>query len=131
LSDALSRRGVYFDYYRYDEAGWLPPTPIFQRNRGQIKNTKVFSKCVESPRMCCQIMDGELHRCSFSNNGSRLGLIPRFDTDFVRLDEAGLADKDMRDRILALTHLTTALNACDFCPADEHGLVPAGVQLPR
>lgn len=128
LSKALLENDVYFDYYRYDLNAWLPMTPIYQRNRGLDRNTEIFKKCIANPRMCCQIMNGRLYRCSFSNNGTGSGLLPEFENDFVRLDDKNISEKELITKIRSLAGRAAPLEACDYCPADEHGLVPAGVQ---
>lgn len=131
LSNALRNNNVYFEYYRYDSEGWGQQTPIYQRNRGVDVNTKIYKECILHPRLCCQIMNGELHRCSFSNYTSNLGLIPRFEDDFVRLNESNVPDENLKAKIRAFINRDTALNACDYCPANERKLVPAGIQVPK
>jgi hypothetical protein len=131
LSNALNNHSVYFDYYRYDSDGWGKQTPIFPRNRGLDENTKIYKECIKGIYICCQIMDGELHRCSFSNNSSHLGLLPKFENDYVCLNDANYSEEKLKVQIRALINRNTALNACDFCPANEREYVPAGVQLPN
>lgn len=131
LSTACYNNNIYFDYYRYNSDGWGKQTPIYPRNRSVDDNTKIYKECITHPMLCCQIMDGELHRCSFSNNCSYLGLIPRFESDFVRLNDPNVSDESLKAKILAFVNRDTALNACDYCPVNEREYVPAGIQLPK
>lgn len=131
LSTVLYDKNVYFDYYRYDSSGWIQQSPIFPRNRSPEDNKKIFAECISHPRTCCQIMNGELHRCSFSNCGSHAGLLPRFENDFVKLNEPGLSNECLRARIGAFLNRDTAPDACDYCPSNEAKVVKAGVQLAK
>jgi len=131
LSNACYENGIYFDYYRYDENGWGKPTPVYKRHRSNNENNILFQECIKHTFLCCQIMDTKLHRCSFSNNCSYLNLLPEFEDDFVRLNNPDDSIDNLKEKIRLLTHRTTAIKACDYCPASEHKCVPAGIQLPK
>jgi len=133
LSTALDKHEIYYDYYRYDgNTEWSKQTPIYQRNRSPEKNTDFFQQCISNKFLCVQIKNGEVHRCSFSNNAGDLGLIPRFESDFVRLNN-DMTESERSQKIQKLALRKYALNACDYCPSGstERKMVPAGIQVPR
>ena len=129
LSGVLENNQIYFDYYKYDEAGWVSHEPIFKRNRNENKNNQIFKKCISGKMLCCQIMNGELHRCSFSNNASCLGLIPRFEKDFVHLDNQTYTEAVMKDKIRSFVFRNNTLRACDYCSVGCSHFVSAGIQV--
>lgn len=131
LTLALNKHNIYYDYYRYDEnTEWGKQTPIFPRERSDETNTQFFQECISNQFLCVQIKDGEVHRCSFSNNAGHLGLIPTFENDFVRLND-DVTDSERSNKILKLASRDYALKACDHCPSMERKMVAAGIQVPR
>lgn len=122
---------IFTDYYRYTtDSDWGMQHPIFERNRDSGENDRIFRNCTAHESVCCQIMDGKLHRCSFSNFTQNLGLIPFFESDCVDLEQQSDAD-NMGDRIRQLAFRQTALHACDHCPASSRGRIGAGIQVPK
>ena len=62
---------------------------------------------------------------------SHLGLIPKCETDFVRLSVPGIPEEPLISRVRRLIDRETAPHACDYCIAWMGEPIPAGVQLPR
>ena len=74
-------------------------------------------------------MNGQLHRCSFSNFTNRLKYIPDFKTDYVDMNTVPKDKLGSEIRRVALRK--APLSACDYCPGLDRDLVEAGVQIPK
>jgi hypothetical protein len=131
LSEVCRHNEIFVDYYSYQGNDWGMQTPIYPRKRGHKTNTDVFSKCVSNTMICCQIMDGKVHRCAFSNFTHKLKLIPEFAGDFVDVTKFGGACDELTEEIRSLATRKTALSACDYCPGEDRVFVPGGIQLPK
>ncbi|MBZ0105888.1 MAG: hypothetical protein K8H84_09685 [Sulfuricella denitrificans] len=132
LTDACSKNGIFVDYYNYTENNdWGMQTPIQERQRGEKENDAMFQECVSNPMICCQIMNGKVHRCTFSNFTENLGLIPTFNADSVDLTVYESGNPELVDGIRSMAYRKTALNACDYCPAKDRIFVPAGIQIAK
>ena len=128
LTDSCDRLGIYVDRYLYDEREWYAQFPVQKQNRSESENKKTFTECVADKFQCCQIMDGKIFRCSFSNFTSRLGLIPDFPSDNADL-RSDSPNKHESVRQIAMRK--EPLSACDYCLGNERPRVPAGVQTER
>lgn len=130
LTSALEANAIHYDYYRYEGTDWGKQFPIFHRQRTAKTNDEFFLECISNKFLCMQIMNGEVHRCSFSNNAGKLGFIEKFSDDYVSIDSA-LTSEQLSDEIRLLAYRKQALHACDYCPSMEREKVLAGIQLPR
>lgn len=131
VETACRNSGMFYYFYRFENVAWSRMTPIERHDRGGERNTQIYKKCIQSPKTCCIIMDGELHRCSLSCMASYLGLIPRFEGDFVRLDPPFRTPEQLRQEIRDLLDRETAPEACDYCIGWMGDPIPAGVQPSR
>jgi len=126
LTEALNRNDVYSDIlFTSSDEMWGRAPQYRPHFRPGIENDKLFQQCV-STKMCCQIMNGELHRCPLSMHGIHQGLFEKCEDDFVRLNES---DNVLTGKIRALLTRDRALSVCDYC--DPHGSIPVppAVQL--
>jgi organic radical activating enzyme len=124
------QHNVYCDIlYTNPTKMWTRPAPIRKHNRCDEDNAKIYTKCVSS-KICCQIMDGELHRCPISMHGANQGLFPKIDSDFVRLDDCNVPDDELKTKIRLFISRNLALNACDYCDPANGIEVPPAIQLP-
>jgi MoaA/NifB/PqqE/SkfB family radical SAM enzyme len=130
LTDSFDVHEIHFDYYLYEGTAWGKQFPIHPRERSRETNDDFYRKCISHKYMCMQIMDGQIHRCSFSNNASKLGFIDKFEEDFVSLND-GKSDAEISEKILKLAYRKHALEACDHCPSMEREHVLAGIQIER
>lgn len=131
VARSCTENRIYVDYYRYTtDSAWGMQHPIFERKRDPAENERIFNNCAIHPVVCCQIMDGKVHRCSFSNFTQNLGLIPYFANDCVDLERNKNAE-NIGDEIRKLVFRKTALEACDYCPASSRGRIGAGIQVPK
>lgn len=131
LAEACAGRQIFVDYYRYQGNDWGMQTPIYPRKRSPEKNAEVFTNCIANTMICCQIMNGKVHRCTFSNFTQELKLVPELPGDFVDVGKYQTGCAELTAEIRALANRKNALSACDFCPADNRNFVPAGIQLPK
>lgn len=129
LMSNCERHNVFLDYHVYTDRLWGAQFPIEKRNRSPQENNRTFRECVADKYLCCQIMNGQLHRCSFSNFTNRLNYIPDFKTDYV--DMATVPENKLSSEIRRVALREGPLNACDFCPGLDRDLVEAGVQIPK
>ena len=124
-----SRNKVFLDYHLYTDRLWGAQFPIEKRNRSPKDNVRTYRECISDVYLCCQLMDGQLHRCSFSNFTNRLGYIPNFPGDYVDLNST--PEDQLGEEIRKVALRKGPLKACDYCPGSERDSVPAGLQLPR
>ena len=129
LMSNCERHNVFLDYHVYTERLWGAQFPIGKRNRSPRENIRTFTECVADKYLCCQIMNGQLHRCSFSNFTNRLKYIPDFKTDYVDMNTVPKDKLGSEIRRVALRK--APLSACDYCPGLDRDLVEAGVQIPK
>jgi len=128
LVAACERSGVYCDKYTYVEREWFAQLAPDKQNRTELENMEIFSSCVADKYQCCQIMDGKIFRCSFSNFMNRQGYIPNFPSDYADLREISRIDKkSIRNIALRRDPLIT----CDYCHGNDRPRVSAGVQIKR
>lgn len=130
VATCCKKHNIFVDYYRYSGNDWCVLTPIYARQRDASQNNLMFQTCIKNTQICCQIMNGKVHRCSFSNFTEHLGLTPTFVDDFVNLQKHEISDLELSSQIRFLANRNTALMVCDYCPAGNHVRTPAGVQLP-
>jgi organic radical activating enzyme len=130
LIEAFRRHSIYSDIlYCSTTEMWTQSPPYIQHSRSAVDNDEIYRRCVSS-NVCCQIMNGELHRCALSMHGMHQGLFPKDGSDFVLLrqedDNANLVEEHVRNFISR----NTALTVCDYCSQDGGTLVAPAIQLP-
>ncbi len=131
VAASCAENAIFVDYYRYTaDADWGMQHPIIERKRAPAENDRIFRNCIANASICCQIMDGKLHRCSFSNFTQNLGLIPFFENDCVDLERQRNSE-NIRNEIRQLAFRKAALQACDYCPASSRGRIGAGIQVAK
>lgn len=126
---ACRRHNIYSDilYTNINKMWTMTPT-LMKHNRSAEDNSKIYQNCVSS-KICCQIMDGELHRCPFSMHASHQGLFPKFKNDFVRLDDPNVTDESLREKVRLFLTKKESLNMCDYCDPSNVIEVPPAIQL--
>jgi len=130
LFDACNKHNIYCDIlHTHPHKMWTQPAPTKEHKRSIEDNNKIYKKCVSST-VCCQLMDGELHRCSFSMHASHQNLFPKPLNDFVALNNSNTTDKKLISQIRDLLNNDQALQACDFCDPANDIEVPPAIQLP-
>lgn len=128
---ACRDHNIYCDIlYTNPSKMWTRPGPFTQHSRSLEENTDIYKKCVSS-KICCQIMDGELHRCALSMHGSHQGVFPRCEADFVRLDAPNRTNDALKAEIRSFISPGRTLTVCDYCDPSNGVEVPAAIQLPR
>ncbi|MBL4703705.1 MAG: radical SAM protein [Flavobacteriales bacterium] len=117
---------VYSDIdYTTESRMWDRYAPTKKYNRSDEENNKVYVDCVNS-KICCQIMDGELHRCAHSMHSARLGRIPKMDGDAVQLNRDESEDEKLVSEIRGFFTRKNALGACEHCdPNGSIDVIPA------
>lgn len=129
LSEAFRKHGIYFDIlYCLPTEMWMQPAPFRKHARSDAANNALFKKCM-STKTCCQIMDGELHRCALSMHGSHQGLFPKKDADFVRFHPEDPTDRNLTTRIRCFLDRECALTVCDYCDPEGDTPVTPAIQL--
>lgn len=127
IFDLCRDYNVYSDIvYTISSHMWTRSAPTKQHNRSDEENNKVYSECVQST-LCCQLMDGELHRCAHSMHSTRLRHIPKLEGDFIRLDEGN--DEHVISNIREFLTRKYALGACDHCDPKACTIVEPAIQL--
>ena len=131
LSDAFRRYNIYSEtLFCTPTEMWVQAPPPKQHGRTMAANSALYKTCVSS-KTCCQIMNGELHRCALSMHGSHQGLFPKFGDDFVRLHEPDMSDELHVAKIRDLLNRKSALNVCDYCDPVGGSLVSPAIQLSK
>ncbi|MBF0329421.1 MAG: radical SAM protein [Nitrospirae bacterium] len=131
LFEAFGRHNIYSDVmFCLPTEMWIQSSPYNKHARPAAINKELYKKCV-SGKICCQIMDGELHRCPLSAHGGRQGLVPLNTADFVRLHGSGRSESGLTSDIRAFLTREQAISACDYCDPEGGTLVPPAIQLPR
>jgi len=100
------------DYRRHPPENWTDCGRIEKFNRSVKENIEVFNSC------CCKnlitLSDGELHRCPFSAQITRLG-VSDFKSDYVDVMQDLPADV-MKKKLRSLLFKRKYIKACDYCP---------------
>lgn len=131
LAEAFSRHNIYSDIlFCSPTEMWTRSTPYKQHFRDDTVNAELYKACV-STKTCCQIMNGELHRCALSMHGSHQGLFPKCENDFVRLHEPIMPEGAQIAKIRGFLDRDRAISVCDYCDPDGGTLVPPAIQLSR
>jgi hypothetical protein len=131
LFEAFGRHNIYSDImFCSPTEMWSQPPPYRKHGRSVLANNELYRRCVAS-KTCCQIMDGELHRCAVSMHGMHQKLFPNFGEDYVRLNEPQMADNVLIGKIRDFLVRDRALRVCDYCDPDGGTVVPPAIQLPR
>lgn len=131
VANCCKKHNIFTDYYRYSGDDWyVCTTPIYANQRDISQNDLIFQTCIANSRVCCQIMNGKLHRCSFSNFTEHLNLTPVFMEDFVNLQKHEISDHELSSQIRFLANRNAALMVCDYCPIEHGARTSAGIQLP-
>lgn len=130
LTAALKRHGVYCDtLFCSPTEMWSQPAPVSRRKRLRQENDAMYQRCVAT-KICCQLMDGELHRCPLSMHATHQGKIPKNIRDFVALNNSAYRNEALINSIRELITRTEALSVCDYCdPESTVSVIPA-IQLP-
>ena len=123
-----SRNKVSLDYHLYTDRLWSAQFPIEKRNRSPKDNVRTYRECISDVYLCCQLMDGQLHRCSFSNFTNRLGYIPNFPGDYVDLNST--PEDQLGEEIRKVALRKRPLKACAYCSKSEGDSVLAGMPSP-
>jgi len=131
LFEAFRRHNIYSDImFCSPTEMWSQPSPYRKHDRSVGANNELYKKCVSS-KTCCQIMDGELHRCAVSMHGMHQGVFPNFEEDYVRLNEPRMAGKVLVGKIRDFLVRDRALSVCDYCDPEGGTSVRPAIQLPR
>jgi organic radical activating enzyme len=131
LTEAFHRHNLYSDIlFCSPTEMWTRSTQYKQHFRDDAVNAALYKDCV-STKTCCQIMNGELHRCALSMHGSHQRLFPKCEDDFVRLHEPIMPDGALIAKIRDFLDRDQALSVCDYCDPDGGTLVPPAIQLSR
>ena len=112
------------DYRRHPPENWTDCGRIEDFNRSEEENKEVFRSC------CCKnlitLSEGELHRCPFSAQITRLG-VSDFKEDYVDLLE-DVSIPDMKKKLRSFLFEKDAISACGYCPGrrlSDEQIVPA------
>jgi len=131
LCEAFRRHNIYSDVmFCSPTEMWNQPPPTKKHARVASANDALYKRCASS-KTCCQIMDGELHRCSLSMHGSHQGLFPKRDNDFVHLHDPDTSDSILVAKMRSFLGRDGGLSVCDYCDPDGGKLVPPAIQLAR
>ena len=129
LAEALRRHGVYSDtLFCLPTEMWSQPAPVFSRARLHKENDAMYNLCV-STTICCQLMNGELHRCPLSMHATNQGKVPKNADDFVVLNTVDSNREKLICNIRSLVTRTEALTVCDYCDPESTVSVTPAVQL--
>lgn len=128
FSKICDENNIYCDiHFVNPNQMWVKAPPIKKHGRTKEANAAIYKKCVSS-KICCQIMDGELHRCSLSMHASHQGAIPRFKEDFIRLDN-NTPENERNAEIRKYLTQDASLMACDYCDPFNGTEEPPAIQL--
>lgn len=131
LSEVFRKHSIYSDVlYCNSTQMWTRAAPCKKHFRSSSENNELYKRCMSS-KICCQIMDGELHRCPLSMHGSHQGLFPKHKDDYINLHDPDMSDEILVSRIRGFLTRTEALTACDYCDPDGGTLVAPAIQLSR
>lgn len=129
LFSCFDRHSIYHDInFVHDNQMWSSLPTFKKQNRPSVENDKKYLNCVAQPRICCQLMAGELHRCTFSLNGTHQGLIADNPGDYVKLHDASMSDEQVTEAIRSFLLRETSLDVCDCCGQNSGWVAPA-IQL--
>jgi organic radical activating enzyme len=110
LEDLCKREGI--DYRRHPPENWTDCGRIEKFNRTVEENKEVFKSC------CCKnlitLSEGELHRCPFSAQITRLG-VSNFEDDYIVLAEKASVG-EMKQRLRSFLFEKDYIEACEYCP---------------
>ena len=110
LEDLCKEHGI--DYRRHPPENWTDCGRIEEFNRTDEENKEVFRSC------CCKnlitLSEGELHRCPFSAQITRLGVCNEKE-DYVNVTEDLPAD-EMKHKLRSFLFEKDFIKACDYCP---------------
>jgi hypothetical protein len=130
LFEAFHRHNIYSDIlFCSPTEKWVQPPPFRKHGRSFSANDELYRKCVGS-KTCCQIMDGELHRCAVSMHGMHQDRFPRFEEDFVNLQEPHMSEGALTAKIREFLTRDRALCVCDYCDPSGGVCVEPAIQLP-
>ena len=109
---------------------WSKTPPMIKHNRTFEENSAIYSKCV-STKICCQIMNGELHRCPLSMHATHQNIIPKFEKDYIALNNQNIVKEKLKLEIRNFLTRNYPLSACDYCdPLNSKEVAPA-IQLKK
>jgi hypothetical protein len=131
LSEFFRSHGIYSEtMFCSPTEMWVQAPPYRKHSRPAEENNRLYKGCVAT-KTCCQIMNGELHRCALSMHGSHQGLFQKFERDYVPLHGPGVSDSDLSARIRAFLDRDEALAVCDYCDPEGGVMVPPAIQLSK
>jgi len=124
LEDLCKEHGI--DYRRHAPENWTDCGRIEEFKRSDEENKEVFRSC------CCKnlitLSEGELHRCPFSAQITRLGVCNEKD-DYIDITEK-MPEEEMGQQLRSFLFEKEFIKACDYCPgrrlSDPH--IKAAVQ---
>ena len=122
LEQLCKEEGI--DYRRHPPENWTDCGRIENFNRTAEENKEVFRSC------CCKnlitLSEGEMHRCPFSAQITRLNVINE-PSDYVVLSEGTPTDQMKKD-LRSLLFEKDYIEACNYCPGrrlSDEQIVPA------
>ena len=122
LEDLCKREAI--DYRRHPPENWTDCGHVEKFNRTVDENKEVFKSC------CCKnlitLSEGELHRCPFSAQITRLG-VSDFKEDYVDLTEE-VSHQDMKSKLRSFLFEKDYVNACEYFPGrrlSDEQILPA------
>ena len=82
-----------------------------KRNRTEEQLQTVFMEC---GTLCRSLFNGEFHYCPRSSHGTDLGIIKKYNNEYVNLFE-NQTDLEIREEIRTLINRKEFIEACDYC----------------
>ncbi|MCQ2536829.1 MAG: radical SAM protein [Lachnospiraceae bacterium] len=110
----------YLKYYGDDQycGGWIDMGDWSERPDSNEELKAKYSNCAIHCKMLgnWRTRDGKVHICTRSQRGMELGLMPKFNDDYVDLfDDSSVEDK--RNKFIKITE-SNYINACKYCSGD-------------
>jgi MoaA/NifB/PqqE/SkfB family radical SAM enzyme len=105
LIPALEERKI--PYVSEKANGWTDSAALDKHNRSEEENEKVFQSCCA--KNLATLHDGNLYRCPFSANASKLKAIPDYVEDYL------VVRSSTREQIRSFLRDIPYIHACDHC----------------
>ncbi len=120
LDNGINLRVVNYHGDDQDFGGWVDFGPFEKQNRSSEELSGVFGNCAVTRYMRgnWRMRDGKLHWCSRSQRGLELGLLPKFESDYVDLMDKNLAKEQKQAQIRQIIN-AKYLHACDWCSCEQ------------
>jgi hypothetical protein len=114
-------------YFVRPAQGWTDCAGILKHQRGVTEHIDIFRKCCA--RNLATLSAGQLFRCPFAANASKLKAVPDFKNDYIDLLAPSSHDVlEMKNQIRSFLIDKDFLETCDYCngrPFDAPEIKPA------